>query len=293
MRTVSLSADESGASSATGNVLLVAVVLLFVGSAALFVGDLVSVGETTPSATFSVDYDSDDGLVSISHRGGERFTTDNTDSLRVVVVDADTGARTAFDWIGANGSATAISTGSTFRVDDANGGALGDATLENVTFERGDEVHLVWEGSETSVVVREYTVGSDARSYLSWRLEPTEGLSRRYAFEDVEAELARDEGTTGSAEDAAIEKANDTEFGLGASIWTDDLERGERIAGRIDAGCTYVNELVKSDPRVPFGGVKESGYGRELSAAGITEFVNRKTVWVQEPTTDDDEVPTE
>mgnify|MGYP002338366608 CR=1 FL=1 len=93
-------------------------------------------------------------------------------------------------------------------------------------------------------------------------------------------------------EETAIEKANDTEFGLGASIWTADLERGERIAGRIDAGCTYVNELVKSDPRVPFGGVKESGYGRELSAAGITEFVNRKTVWVQEPTTGD-EVPTE
>jgi succinate-semialdehyde dehydrogenase/glutarate-semialdehyde dehydrogenase len=94
-------------------------------------------------------------------------------------------------------------------------------------------------------------------------------------------------------EETAVEKANDTEFGLGASIWTDDLERGERIAGRIDAGCTYVNELVKSDPRVPFGGVKESGYGRELSEAGISEFVNRKTVWVQEPATDDEEVPTE
>jgi succinate-semialdehyde dehydrogenase/glutarate-semialdehyde dehydrogenase len=82
-------------------------------------------------------------------------------------------------------------------------------------------------------------------------------------------------------ETAAIEKANDTEFGLGASIWTADRSRGERIARQIDAGCTYVNQLVKSDPRVPFGGVKESGYGRELSEAGIKEFVNRKTVWVE------------
>jgi succinate-semialdehyde dehydrogenase/glutarate-semialdehyde dehydrogenase len=95
-------------------------------------------------------------------------------------------------------------------------------------------------------------------------------------------------------EDAIIEKANETEFGLGASIWTADLERGERVAGRIDAGCVYINELVKSDPRIPFGGVKESGYGRELSEAGIKEFVNRKTVWRQQPETSyEDEVPTE
>ena len=83
------------------------------------------------------------------------------------------------------------------------------------------------------------------------------------------------------SEDEAVEKANDTEFGLGASVWTEDRERGERVAARIDAGCTYVNQLVKSDPRVPFGGVGESGYGRELSEAGIKEFVNRKTVWVE------------
>jgi succinate-semialdehyde dehydrogenase/glutarate-semialdehyde dehydrogenase len=94
--------------------------------------------------------------------------------------------------------------------------------------------------------------------------------------------------------DTAVEKANDTEFGLGASIWTEDLDRGVRIAGRLEAGCAYINELVKSDPRVPFGGVKGSGYGRELSEAGIKEFVNQKTIWRQRPETpDEDEVPTE
>jgi len=81
-------------------------------------------------------------------------------------------------------------------------------------------------------------------------------------------------------EEAAIEKANDTQFGLGASLWTTDLDRADRLSREIEAGCVYVNELVKSDPRVPFGGVGESGYGRELSEAGIKEFVNRKTVWL-------------
>ncbi|MFB6108350.1 MAG: NAD-dependent succinate-semialdehyde dehydrogenase [Haloplanus sp.] len=88
-------------------------------------------------------------------------------------------------------------------------------------------------------------------------------------------------------EAAAVAKANDTQFGLGASVWTTDLDRAERVAAAIETGCVYVNELVKSDPRVPFGGVKASGYGRELSEAGIEEFVNRKTVWLgDEPDTD-------
>lgn len=81
-------------------------------------------------------------------------------------------------------------------------------------------------------------------------------------------------------EDSAVELANASVFGLGAAVWTGDLERGERLAARIEAGAVFVNELVKSDPRLPFGGVKESGYGRELAREGAIEFTNAKTVWV-------------
>jgi len=82
-------------------------------------------------------------------------------------------------------------------------------------------------------------------------------------------------------EEAAIAAANDSVFGLGAAVLTSDLARGERIAADlIESGCVFVNDSVRSDPRLPFGGIKESGYGRELSAYGIREFVNIKTVYV-------------
>jgi len=80
---------------------------------------------------------------------------------------------------------------------------------------------------------------------------------------------------------AAIEVANDSTFGLGAAVFTRDLEKGERIAAdQLEAGSCFVNAFVKSDPRLPFGGINESGYGRELSHYGIREFVNIKTVYV-------------
>ncbi|WP_135534353.1 NAD-dependent succinate-semialdehyde dehydrogenase [Halostella pelagica] len=84
-----------------------------------------------------------------------------------------------------------------------------------------------------------------------------------------------------SDEEEAVSLANDSPFGLGASLWTADRDRGQRLARDIEAGCVYINQLTKSDPRVPFGGIGDSGYGRELSEAGIKEFVNRKTVWVE------------
>ncbi|WP_255152037.1 NAD-dependent succinate-semialdehyde dehydrogenase [Halorarius halobius] len=90
-----------------------------------------------------------------------------------------------------------------------------------------------------------------------------------------------------SDEQEALELANDVDYGLGATVWTADPERGERFAREFEAGCCFVNEYVKSDPRLPFGGVKDSGYGRELSAQGIREFVNRKTVWVDHGLTDE------
>lgn len=81
-------------------------------------------------------------------------------------------------------------------------------------------------------------------------------------------------------DDEAIRLANQTRYGLGASVWTRDRERGEHIAAHINAGAVYVNGLVKSMPHVPFGGIKKSGYGRELSYFGMKEFMNAKTVYV-------------
>jgi succinate-semialdehyde dehydrogenase / glutarate-semialdehyde dehydrogenase len=81
-------------------------------------------------------------------------------------------------------------------------------------------------------------------------------------------------------EPQAIGVANDTAYGLGASVWTADVERGLRVARQLQSGAVFVNAVVASDPRLPFGGIKRSGYGRELSAAGIREFTNQRTYWV-------------
>jgi succinate-semialdehyde dehydrogenase/glutarate-semialdehyde dehydrogenase len=83
-------------------------------------------------------------------------------------------------------------------------------------------------------------------------------------------------------EKEAVQVANDSSFGLGAAVFTRDTERGEHIAANhLEAGNCFVNTFVKSDPRLPFGGIKESGYGRELSHYGLKEFVNIKTVYIQ------------
>lgn len=82
-------------------------------------------------------------------------------------------------------------------------------------------------------------------------------------------------------EEDALRIANDNRYGLGATVFTRDVKNGERLARRIQSGSGFVNGMVKSDPRLPFGGIKASGYGRELSVHGIREFVNAKTIWIK------------
>ncbi len=112
---------------------------------------------------------------------------------------------------------------------------------------------------------------------------PTVLANVRPGMPAFDEELFGPVGALVKAEDdrEAVQLANTTHFGLGAAVFTRDVARGERLArDEIDAGSCFVNAQVRSDPRLPFGGIKDSGYGRELSLFGLREFMNVKTVWV-------------
>jgi succinate-semialdehyde dehydrogenase/glutarate-semialdehyde dehydrogenase len=114
-------------------------------------------------------------------------------------------------------------------------------------------------------------------------VRPGQAAHDEEVFGPVAAIIAADD------EGDAIRIANDSEFGLGSGVLTSNLDRGRRIAAQeLDAGMSFVNENVRSDPRTPFGGVKHSGYGRECGAFGIREFVNIKTVHVKAVEQNDD-----
>lgn len=122
--------------------------------------------------------------------------------------------------------------------------------------------------------------------------EPLDGPGFYYpptVIDNVEPGMAAfDEETFGPVaaiirardEDHAIALANQSEYGLGSALWTSDLEKAKKLSHKIEAGAVFINGMVASDARLPFGGIKKSGYGRELSAVGLREFANIKTVWI-------------
>ena len=106
------------------------------------------------------------------------------------------------------------------------------------------------------------------------RVTPEMSLFREETFGPIAAVIRANDT------EHAIALANDSLFGLGGNLWTSDIERGRQIARRLESGGVFINGMTASDPRLPFGGVKHSGYGRELSSFGIREFVNVQTVWI-------------
>jgi succinate-semialdehyde dehydrogenase/glutarate-semialdehyde dehydrogenase len=126
-------------------------------------------------------------------------------------------------------------------------------------------------------------VGGTTRPGRGWFYAPTVLLGVTPGMPAFDEETFGPVAAVTRARDEAeaIALANHSRFALGASVWTGDAARGERVAAAIEAGAVFVNGMVRSDPRLPFGGIKRSGWGRELAREGIREFVNLKTVWVR------------
>ena len=126
-------------------------------------------------------------------------------------------------------------------------------------------------------------LGGAARPGRGWYYAPTVLLGVTPGMPAFDEETFGPVAAVTRARDEAeiIALANHSRFALGASVWTADAGRGERLAAAIEAGAVFVNGMVRSDPRLPFGGIKRSGWGRELAREGIREFVNLKTVWVR------------
>ncbi|WP_440990444.1 LamG-like jellyroll fold domain-containing protein [Haloarchaeobius baliensis] len=219
------------ATSPIAILLIVALTLVVAGAGFVFLGDVVDIGETTPQARMTADYDADRGLVRIQHDGGDTLTRANTESLTVRVRDASDGSTEEFEWL--SGTTSRISAGDGFVLDDAGGLPVGDAAFSG-RFEPGDRVQVVWQTDEQSTILAAYTVDQAARPYLGWTLEPRRGLLAHFPLDerDLVAEdsvgngdgelMGATPGASGQVGTAySFDDANDEYVALGRSFDTD------------------------------------------------------------------------
>jgi succinate-semialdehyde dehydrogenase/glutarate-semialdehyde dehydrogenase len=164
---------------------------------------------------------------------------------------------------------------------------LGDPMLENTDMGPMARLDLL-EGIEKQVnqsinMGAKILTGGKRLNDKSWFYKPTLITNVNKGMPVYDEETFGPVSVVIKAKDAedAIRISNDSMYGLGASLWTQDIEQAEELAAKIDAGAVFINGMVKSDPRLPFGGTKQSGFGRELGNYGIKEFTNMKTVWVK------------
>jgi FlaG/FlaF family flagellin (archaellin) len=293
---------ERAATSPIAILLIVALTLVVAGAGFVFLGDVVDIGETTPQARMSADFDADRGIVRIQHDGGDTLTRGNTESLTVRVRDASDGSTEEFEWL--SGTTSRISAGDGFVLDDAGGLPVGDAAFSG-RFEPGDRVQVLWRTDEQSTILAEYTVDQAARPYLAWTLEPRRGLLAHFPLDERDL-VARDSvgdadgellgatpgangqvGTAYSFDDSndeyvALDRSFDTDGALpqvSACAWFNTDESG---TGEFDNWALldfdrseYFNLYVTGDDgRVGFSTSAEPGTGSlhdQFSGAGYND----------------------